>query len=62
MADISASMKAWGESKSGMFTPEEEDAQRRKLTQLIFGGYGLPIPATMMSSGLPQGVKVTPYS
>jgi hypothetical protein len=62
MADITASMEAWGKSKSGMFTPEEEDAQRRKLTQLIFGGYGLPIPATMMSSGLPQGVKVTPYS
>jgi hypothetical protein len=64
VAEIQASMDAWAKAKAGMYTPEEEEAQRRKLTQYFFNAYELPIPATMSSTtggGLPQGVKVTPY-
>ena len=61
---IQADMAAWEKSLNGATAkPEEEAAQRRKLTQHYFNLFGLDLPATMASTtggGLPQGVKVTP--
>jgi hypothetical protein len=58
-------MEAWQKSLGGATaTPQEETAQRNKLTQYYFNLFGLDLPTTMATTtggGLPQGVKVTPY-
>jgi hypothetical protein len=64
-AAIQDAMEAWQKSLGGATaTPQEETAQRNKLTQYYFNLFGLDLPTTMATTtggGLPQGVKVTPY-
>ena len=57
-AGIESAMEAWAKSKAGMFTPQEETAQRNALTKYYMNFFNLDLPSTMATTAPDSQFKV----